>query len=185
MAWARCPTASVDDEVAGRRDEASVSYFEDGKHTAVLLKGIPENVHEEFIEMFFENKKNFSDVKVHSVCIDRDDRTAIVKFRDKQASDVVLEKECIIMKRANVHIESYHPEQQTQDVTRAENKTELPRVVLKDLPNAVDREDIEMLLCSKKRVGNIEVVDIDYNDEKSLAIVTLGNQECKCLPAAS
>ncbi|XP_052771706.1 uncharacterized protein LOC128211214 isoform X2 [Mya arenaria] len=81
------------------------------------------------------------------------------------------------MKRANVHIESYHPEQQTQDVTRAENKTELPRVVLKDLPNAVDREDIEMLLCSKKRVGNIEVVDIDYNDEKSLAIVTLGNQE--------
>ncbi|XP_052770992.1 uncharacterized protein LOC128210681 [Mya arenaria] len=184
MACARCPTSCFDDEVAGRRDitrpstdGSSISQFADGKHTAVLLKGIPENVHEEYIEMFFENKKNFTDVKVYSVCIDRDDRTAIVKFKDKQAANAVLEKECIIMKRARVHIESYHPEQQTQDVTQSEDNRELPRVVLKDLPDDVDQDDIKMLLCSKKRARNIEVVEIDYNKVDSLAVVTLGNQE--------
>ncbi|WAR21741.1 hypothetical protein MAR_015715, partial [Mya arenaria] len=162
MAWASRPMPCLDDEVAGRRaairpstDESSTSHFEDGKKTAVFLKGIPENVHEEFIEMYFEHNKNFTGVKVHSVCIDREERTAIVKFKDKQAANVVLEKECIIMKRARVHIESYHPEQQTQDVKQTVHNTELPRVILKDLPDDVDQEDIEMVLCSTKPLATL------------------------------
>ncbi|XP_052770999.1 protein mono-ADP-ribosyltransferase PARP14-like [Mya arenaria] len=178
MAWAGRPTLCLDDEVPGRRDESSTSHFVDRKHSAVFMKGIPESVHEEYIEMFFENEVNFTGVKVRSVCINRDERTAIVTFKDKQAVNVVLEKECIIMKRAKVLIESYNTERKTLDVTQTVHNTELPRVVLKDLPDDVDQEDIEMVLSSTKRVGNIEVVNIDYNEEDSLAIVTLGNQKC-------
>ncbi|WAR21765.1 hypothetical protein MAR_015739 [Mya arenaria] len=186
MAWAGRPTSCLDDEVPRRRvilksdfeiaiisqstDESSTSHFVDRKHSAIFLKGIPENVHEEYIEMFFENAVNFTGAKVRSVCKDRVERTAIVTLKDKQAVNVILEKECNIMKRAKVLIESCNTERKTLGVTQTVRNTELPRVVLKDLPDDVDQEDIEMVLYSTKRVGNIEVVDIDYNEKDSLAI---------------
>ncbi|XP_052770995.1 uncharacterized protein LOC128210684 [Mya arenaria] len=172
---------SGDEDITARKQfEASQPPFHAEKRcTAVLLRGIPGNVREDYIEMFFENKNNFSEVTVLKVEINRQEKTAVVEFEDEEASRFVLEKKSIILKKNTIMIEPYIP--RTQEVTKEDAVEDdvLPKVVLKDLPDDVDQEEIEMVFQSKKRVGDIEVVEIEYNEEDSLAIVTLGNQECK------
>ncbi|XP_052770988.1 protein mono-ADP-ribosyltransferase PARP14-like [Mya arenaria] len=160
-------------------EESEPSYETEENCTAVLLRNIPINVHEEYIELFFENKKNFSDVKVSKVAINRQEKTAVVEFEDEEASRIVLEKETIIIKKTMIAIEPYIPRPPTPEVTKEDAVEDdvLPKVVLKDLPDDVDQEEIEMVFQSKKRVGDIELVEIVYNEEDSLAIVTLGNQD--------
>ncbi|WAR21762.1 LOW QUALITY PROTEIN: PAR10-like protein [Mya arenaria] len=156
---------SGDEDITARKQfEASQPPFHAEKRcTAVLLRGIPGNVREDYIEMFFENKKNFSESPKLKL-IGRK-KQLLLSLRTK--------------KKNTIMIEPYIPRTPTQEVTKEDAVEDdvLPKVVLKDLPDDVDQEEIEMVFQSKKRVGDIEVVEIEYNEEDSLAIVTLGNQE--------
>ncbi|WAR21733.1 PAR14-like protein, partial [Mya arenaria] len=171
--------AGEEDITARKQFEASQPpYGSEKRCTAIRLRDVPRSVHKEYIQMFFENKC-FSDVKVSKVEIDRQEKTAVVEFDCEETARIVLEKKYIFLKKTNIAIEPYIPRPPTPEVTKEDAVEDdiLPKVVLKDLPDDVDQDEIEMVFQSKKRVGDIEVVEIVYNEEDSLAIVTLGNQE--------
>ena len=64
--------------------------------TSVLLRNVPENADEDYIELFLENKRNFSDVKVSKVTINRNDSTAVVDLEDTEGKTPVNYCKCTI-----------------------------------------------------------------------------------------
>jgi len=91
----------------------------------------------------------------------------------------VLEKGSITLKNQEVTIERPVPPSEEEDADQAvEEETKTFKVILKDLPPSVDFDEIEMYLQSKKRVGDIWVLNIEFEEEATTAVVTLGNQEC-------
>jgi len=94
----------------------------------------------------------------------------------------VLEKGSITLKNQEVTIECPVPPSEEEDTDQAvEEETKTFKVILKDLPPSVDFDEIEMYLQSKKRVGDIWVQNIEYEEHATTAVVTLGDQECMYL----
>ncbi|XP_052261005.1 protein mono-ADP-ribosyltransferase PARP14-like isoform X1 [Dreissena polymorpha] len=143
----------------------------------VLVKGLPENIDEDDIKMFFENKRKFNDIQLVDVVWNAGSTSAVITFSSDNDVESVLDmcplklmgKELIVErfgssdayeKPFNSHLKS------STDSMFDGTQTE---ILVEDIPPEVDKEMLEMCFSSRKlRSCTIEHIDIDEVDNNAV-----------------
>lgn len=55
---------------------------DDTESATILVTNIPEEVDEEHLEMFFENKRRFGDIRVVTIQLDQEEGSAVIEFEN-------------------------------------------------------------------------------------------------------
>ncbi|XP_060593084.1 uncharacterized protein LOC132747656 [Ruditapes philippinarum] len=136
----------------------------------IVVSNLPSTAHDEYLQMFFDNKRKFKGCDVYSVEMDEDGTSAIIEFETPEAVDIVLSKCPLKMMGQEVEISKYEPP---------------PSVLLCTVevtgPCSVVSEDylegLEMYFESKNRSGGDDVVDIKFDTLNNMVLVTFDSEE--------
>ena len=91
--WNLCILEDTKEE-PGSMEPVNREQFEhevpEERQTKICVSGLPSDVDEEFIQMFFESKRNFKGCSVINVEIDEEGTSAIVEFEEPDGKYFVL-----------------------------------------------------------------------------------------------
>ncbi|XP_060585886.1 protein mono-ADP-ribosyltransferase PARP14-like isoform X2 [Ruditapes philippinarum] len=138
--------------------------------TKIVVSNLPSTAHDEYLQMFFENKRKFKGCDVYSVEMDEDGTSAIIEFETPEAVDIVLSKCPLKMMGREVEISKFEPP---------------PPVLLCTVevtgPCSLVSEDhlemLEMYFENSKRSGGGDVVDIEFDTVNNMVLVTFESED--------
>ncbi|XP_045190679.2 uncharacterized protein LOC123547554 [Mercenaria mercenaria] len=164
------PHETVHEEPAYKRPEEPEMQGAGEKSTKIVVSNLPATAHDEYLEMFFENKKKYGGGTVLNVDIDEDNATAVVEFEELEAVNIVLGKCPLIMMGQEVEVSIYKPEPPVPLCTI--EVTGPCSVVCQE-----QLETLEMYFESEKRSGGDDIVDCKFDSGMKMALISFEREE--------
>ncbi|XP_053389475.1 protein mono-ADP-ribosyltransferase PARP14-like, partial [Mercenaria mercenaria] len=159
----------MNEEPVDKTEEPEMPVTEE-KQTKIVVSNLPSSVHDEYLEMFFENTRKGGGGPVFHVDIDEENGTAIVEFEEPEAVDIVLNKCPIKMMGQEVEVTVYKPE---PPVPRCTIEVTGPCSIVCEK----QLETLEMYFENFRRSGGGEVVECRFDEENNMVLVTFENEE--------
>ncbi|XP_053407776.1 protein mono-ADP-ribosyltransferase PARP14-like isoform X2 [Mercenaria mercenaria] len=160
---------TINEEPEDKKEEPEM-LVTDENQTKIVVSNLPSTVHEEYLEMYFENTRKGGGGPVFHVDINEENGTAIVEFENPEAVDIVLNKCPIKMMGQEVEVIVYKPE---PPVPRCTIEVTGPCSIVCE----EQLETLEMYFESFKRSGGGEVVDCRFDKENNMVLITFENEE--------
>ncbi|XP_052226217.1 protein mono-ADP-ribosyltransferase PARP14-like isoform X1 [Dreissena polymorpha] len=143
----------------------------------VLVKGLPENIDEDDIRMFFENKRKFNHIQLVDVVWNAGSTSAVITFSSDNDVESVLDmcplklmgKELIVERLGSSDANEKPFNSHSKSSTNSMFDGTQTEILVEDIPPEVDKEMLEMCFSSRKlKSCTIEDIDIDEVDNNAV-----------------
>ncbi|XP_065184537.1 protein mono-ADP-ribosyltransferase PARP14-like isoform X2 [Sycon ciliatum] len=132
----------------------------------ILVSALPENVDEDDLEMYFDNKKRSGGGDVSRVEMASDGTEALVTFTDPAVAASVCERPSHVIRKQRVSVRRASPGEPFAAHTTGE-----PCLIVSGFTDSMDRDTLELYFESAKKSGGGEMADFIFNSDSSTAMI--------------